>query len=173
MKAFRALRTLSTFTPKPDKSHLNPIFVHRFYSAQLQQTENENDNEGDSVFDSSHYRIPSLDDSHNTTTAKRKEPTWDEKYRERADRVVFGKKTPKGSLKIFEQEEEDERKNRALAKALLEAALEREEEEEEEVKEEDQKSLAVGIIGAPNAGKSAITNYMVCLRFCCFCYCVC
>ncbi|KHN35766.1 GTP-binding protein ERG [Glycine soja] len=41
------------------------------------------------------------------------------------------------------------------------------EDEEEEgkgaglVKEDDQKSLSVGIIGAPNAGKSALTNYMV------------
>ena len=54
-----------------------------------------------------------------------------------------------------------------LAKALLEAALEAPDDDDEEededlvVKEEDQKSLSVGIIGAPNAGKSALTNYMV------------
>jgi len=54
-----------------------------------------------------------------------------------------------------------------LAKALLEAAMEKEEEEEGAegangvVKEEEQKSLSVGIIGAPNAGKSALTNFMV------------
>ncbi|KAL6196925.1 hypothetical protein ACLB2K_032538 [Fragaria x ananassa] len=54
--------------------------------------------------------------------------------------------------------------------ALLEAALERGEEEEEEdgeeevVKEEDQKSVALGIIGAPNAGKSALTNYLGAVR---------
>lgn len=52
-------------------------------------------------------------------------------------------------------------KRRALAKALLEAAIGGPDEEEEEVKEEDQKSLSVGIIGAPNAGKSSLTNYMV------------
>lgn len=63
------------------------------------------------------------------------------------------------------KEEEDEQKQRVLAKALLEAVLakpdEEEEGEERVVKEEDQKSLSVGIIGAPNAGKSCLTNYMV------------
>lgn len=67
-----------------------------------------------------------------------------------------------------EEEREEERRKRALARALLEAALngpdEEDEEEEDEglvVNEEDQKSLSVGIIGAPNAGKSALTNNMV------------
>ena len=50
-------------------------------------------------------------------------------------------------------------------KALLEAALSppdaEDDDEEMAVREEDQKSLAVGIIGAPNAGKSALTNFMV------------
>ncbi|XP_031269947.1 GTP-binding protein ERG [Pistacia vera] len=152
MKALRALRTLSTFPTKP---HRNPTFLHRLYTAQPQQTLNET--EGDSVFDSSDYAIPSLDDTH---SAEKKEPTWDEKFRERADKVVFGKGTQKAKVRIF-QEDEDERKNRTLARALLEAALVREEEEDEEVKEEDQRSLSVGIIGAPNAGKSALTNFMV------------
>jgi len=77
---------------------------------------------------------------------------------------VFGDE-PKGRMKF--KEEEEERKTKALEKALLEAALSKPEEEEEEdedvgvVKEEDQKSLSVGIIGAPNAGKSSLTNYMV------------
>ncbi|XP_071719897.1 GTP-binding protein ERG-like [Rutidosis leptorrhynchoides] len=42
-----------------------------------------------------------------------------------------------------------------LSKTLLEAAV------AEIVKEEDQLSLSVGIIGAPNAGKYALTNFMV------------
>jgi len=78
---------------------------------------------------------------------------------------VFGDE-PKGRLKF--KEEEEERKTKALEKALLEAALSKPEEEDEEededlgvVNEEDQKSLFVGIIGAPNAGKSSLTNYMV------------
>lgn len=79
----------------------------------------------------------------------------------RADKVVFGKDSQTAKVRIF-QEDEDERKNRALARALLEAALEKEE-EDEEVKEEDQRSLTVGIIGAPNAGKSALANFMVCV----------
>ncbi|KAF9587632.1 hypothetical protein IFM89_004464 [Coptis chinensis] len=51
-----------------------------------------------------------------------------------------------------------------LARALLEAALEKSDEVEEKdmiVKEDDQKSVHVGIIGAPNAGKSSLTNFMV------------
>jgi len=78
---------------------------------------------------------------------------------------VFGEEGPKGKLRL--KEEEDERRRRVLAKALLEAAVENEEEEEGVegekgiVKEEEQKSLSVGIIGAPNAGKSALTNFMV------------
>lgn len=162
MKALRALRTLASFAEKPNKPRLNPLFIHRFYSAQPQQTDNETENDCDSVFDSSYFRIPMIDDPQNNNAAKKQEPTWDEKYRERTDRIVFGEEAQKGKLRIF-QEEEEERKHRALAKALLQAALERQEEEEEEVKEEDQKSVAVGIIGAPNAGKSSIINYMVCL----------
>lgn len=79
--------------------------------------------------------------------------------------MVPGDEAHKAKLR-FLKEEEDERRRRVLAKALLEAALERgdeeeDEEEEEVVKEEDQKSVTVGIIGAPNAGKSALTNYLV------------
>lgn len=80
--------------------------------------------------------------------------------------MVPGDEAHKAKLR-FLKEEEDERRRRVLAKALLEAALERGDEEEEEdgeeevVKEEDQKSVTVGIIGAPNAGKSALTNYLV------------
>ncbi|XP_044507795.1 GTP-binding protein ERG-like [Mangifera indica] len=152
MKAFRALRTLSTFTTKRQRQC--SIFLHRLYTAQPQQTLNET--ESDSVFDSSHYSIPSLGETHDS---EKKEPTWDEKFRVRADKVVFGKDSQRAKVRIF-QEDEDERKNRALARALLEAALEKEE-EDEEVKEEDQMSLTVGIIGAPNAGKSALANFMV------------
>ena len=78
--------------------------------------------------------------------------------------MIFGEEGPKGKLRL--KEEEDERRRRALAKALLEAALDGGDKEEEEemkglgmVKEEDQKSLSVGIIGAPNAGKSALTIF--------------
>ncbi|KAK0580245.1 hypothetical protein LWI29_038524 [Acer saccharum] len=161
MKALRALRTL---TSKPTKPHLNPLFLNRFYSAaQPQQNDNVNDNYHEttdhSVFDSSHFSLL-VDDDKKQRESKSNSTTWDEKFRERADRVVFGEETRKGKVRISEEDEE-ERRNRLLAKTLLRAALEEDEEEEEEVKEEDQKSLTVGIIGAPNAGKSALTNFMV------------
>lgn len=93
------------------------------------------------------------------------QPTWDDKYRRKADKLIPGDEAHKAKLKFLKEEEE--KKRRMLAKVLLEAALERGDEEESDdednvVKEEDQKSLTVGIIGAPNAGKSALTNYMVC-----------
>ncbi|KAI9198333.1 hypothetical protein LWI28_014049 [Acer negundo] len=161
MNALRALRTL---TSKPTKPHLNPLFLNRFYSAaQPQQNDNENDNYHEttdhSVFDSSHFSLL-VDDDKKQRESKSNSTTWDEKFRERADRVVFGEETRKGKVRISEEDEE-ERRNRLLAKTLLRAALEEDEEEEEEIKEEDQKSLTVGIIGAPNAGKSALTNFMV------------
>ncbi|KAK4564496.1 hypothetical protein RGQ29_006530 [Quercus rubra] len=170
MKALRALRTITTtLSPKPHKTPLNPTFLHHFYSAQPQEEDpshnlnsSDSENGSDSVFDSTHYTIPGLGSETNAQAPQ--QPTWDEKYREKADGLIFGKDTQKRKLKILEEEEE--RRRRLLAKALLEAALEAaddEDEEEEEVvvKEEDQKSLSVGIIGAPNAGKSALTNYMV------------
>ncbi|KAF5738497.1 GTP-binding protein ERG [Tripterygium wilfordii] len=162
MKAWRALRPITARSSRPLKSpHLNPAaasLLSRFFSAQSQQNDTEVDD--CSVFDSSQYAIPNT--SSDTNTSK-KESNWDVKYRERADTLVFGKETQK---KKFTVEGEDEVSSRVLAKLLLEAALERADEEEEEevggvlVREENQKSLSVGMIGAPNAGKSALTNYM-------------
>lgn len=171
MKALRALRTLPALTPKPHRTPLNAILFHRFYSAQPQEddpthipTVSDSENGGsDSVFDSSHCTIASTGSDAKAQTPPR-EPTWDKRYREKADGLIFGTDTQKGKLRIFEEEEEKRR--RVLAKALLEAALEGADDDEDEnedlvVEEEDQKSLSVGIIGAPNAGKSALTNYMV------------
>ncbi|GMY35057.1 GTP-binding protein ERG-like [Fagus crenata] len=172
MKALRALRTLTTLPPKPHKTPLYPTFLYHFYSAQPQEddathnpTFSDSENGSDSVFDSTHYTLPSFGGSETNAAQAPQQPTWDEKYREKADELIFGKETQKGKLRILEEEEE--RRRRVLAKALLEAALEAPDDDDEEededlvVKEEDQKSLSVGIIGAPNAGKSALTNYMV------------
>nr|CAD1840327.1 unnamed protein product [Ananas comosus var. bracteatus] len=108
-------------------------------------------------FDSAEFSLP--DDS---GASSRRAPVWDEAYRVRADRVLFGERNR--AKKLLEEEEERERATR-LARALLEAALEPPDDAGEEgdmvVKEEDQKSLSVGIIGAPNAGKSSLTNFMV------------
>lgn len=170
MKALRVLRTLSSSISKP---HFNsPLNLPRFYSAQLEQqtslvNSTSEDENGDGVFDSSQFAIPSLDNLDSTENIKQ-EVTWDEKFRDRADEKLFGKKIDiKSSSKAVEREEQKRRRAAILARTLLEAALEKGDEEDEEVdclsvKEEDQKSLSVGIIGAPNAGKSALTNFMVC-----------
>jgi GTP-binding protein Era len=169
MKALRALRTLTILSPKPYKTPLYPPFLYRFYSAQPQEDEptnnptlSDSEDASDSVFDSTHYTIPSIGSEPSTQVPQ--QPTWDRKYRQKADELIFGEDTQKRKLKILE--EEDERRRRVLAKALLEAALEAADDDEDEeedmvVKEEDQKSLSVGIIGVPNAGKSALTNSMV------------
>lgn len=169
MKALRVLRTLSSSISKP---HFNsPLNLPRFYSAQLEQqtslvNSTSEDENGDGVFDSSQFAIPSLDNLDSTENIKQ-EVTWDEKFRDRADEKLFGKKIDiKSSSKAVEREEQKRRRAAILARTLLEAALEKGDEEDEEVdclsvKEEDQKSLSVGIIGAPNAGKSALTNFMV------------
>ncbi|TKY44474.1 GTP-binding protein ERG [Spatholobus suberectus] len=151
----KALRTLRRVLYSPAPTHV----FHAFLSAQPQHHHEDPtaSADSDSVFDSSRF-------AHGEDARPGPGPSWDEKYRARADRVVFGEEGPKGKLRL--KEEEDERRRRVLAKALLEAAMDGGEEEEEGkgagvVKEEDQKSLSVGIIGAPNAGKSALTNYMV------------
>lgn len=171
MNSLRALR-IATISISPRSSFLlNPIFSHRRYSAEPEQddsthnpTFSDTENASDSVFDSAHFAIPNCDSFTKTEPQSPADPTWDKKYRAKADKLIFGKDSEGVKYKIMEEEEE--RRRRVLAKALLEAALEtaddEEEDEERTVKEEDQKSLAVGIIGAPNAGKSALTNFMVC-----------
>ncbi|KAG2304104.1 hypothetical protein Bca52824_032755 [Brassica carinata] len=172
MKAFRSLRilisisrTTATTTPRC-KTHLPHTFLRRFYSAQPNLHEptsvNGDGPTGDSVYDSTQYSIPVEDSSR-----KPKQPNWDKGYRERVQRELFPEE--KGKVKESSEEEEDEEddesvdRSRILAKALLEAALESADDElgEGEVREEDQKSLNVGIIGPPNAGKSSLTNFMV------------
>lgn len=174
MKASRTLRTLRTFysTPQSNLHPFRPSILCRFYSAEPEQEDvtqpspyPESENDSNSVFDSSHYAIPNISNT-GAQTPLQQQPTWDHKYRARADKLIFGKEVSDGKLRVTEEEEEENRR-RVLAKALLEAALEKGDSEDEEgevegvVKEEDQKSLAVGIIGAPNAGKSALTNYVV------------
>lgn len=171
MNALRALRIATTISSRSHQTFLiNPLFSHRCYSAQPEQddsnhnpTFSDTENAPDSVFDSSQFTIPNMDSCTKTESHSPAESTWDKKYRARADKLIFGEESEGVKYKIMEEEEE--RRRRVLAKALLEAALEtaddQEEDDERTVKEEDQKSLAVGIIGAPNAGKSALTNFMV------------
>ncbi|CAA7405528.1 unnamed protein product [Spirodela intermedia] len=161
---------------------LLPAYSFRFYSALPEgvpgaagaaantTTDDDESDEGTSStadFDARDYSLP-FSSAASTSEASPREPLWDRAYRDKADRVLFGGCQPvreQGDLVEDERKDEvmDERKRR-LARALLEAALMKPDEEEEEsgaVKEEDQRSLSVGIIGAPNAGKSSLTNYMV------------
>ncbi|KAL8513256.1 hypothetical protein ACS0TY_019458 [Phlomoides rotata] len=97
----------------------------------------------------------------NRTDTSNEKSTWDEKYKDRVNSKVFGEDV--SNFRVFQREEE-KKKAGMRASEFLEAALDQElgkDAEVMEIKEEDQKSLAVGIIGAPNAGKSSLTNFMV------------
>ncbi|KAL8033984.1 hypothetical protein ABFX02_13G191300 [Erythranthe guttata] len=171
MKALRVLRTLSSITtaqsPNPLKCFTSSSLFNRFYSAQPQHddplpptTDEFHASQDDAVFDSSHFDDLNLN-SNNIDNTNQK-PTWDDKYRDRVKSQVFQEDISQS--RIWKREEEKKKKAGRLAESLLEAALDDDEYEDVEVgevKDEDQKSLSVGIIGAPNAGKSALTNYMV------------
>ncbi|CAO2817949.1 unnamed protein product [Amaranthus hypochondriacus] len=176
MKSFRLVKILSNLSSQShNKTHLNPTFLCRFLSSQSQvdhpttsisSSENETDNETPS-FDSSHFTLPYENTQQlNPTKAG---PIWDDSYRDKVKCRVFGEEvSTKENLRVKEEEEAEEEKHRVLARALLEAAISTPDEEGEEdedlvVNVEDQKSLSVGIVGAPNAGKSALTNNMVSL----------
>lgn len=176
MKALRVLRTLnSSLSSNPTKTHFNSTIFLRFYSAQPQEdhptstslSSSEEDDTSSSVFDSSQYDVGvGLNNDVNSESSV--SSTWDEKYRDRVKTIVFGEDPSEiKSSRILIKEEEKRRRAALLARTLLESALDRpdeegdEDKEDELVKEEDQMSLSVGIIGAPNAGKSSLTNYMV------------
>ncbi|KAJ3698519.1 hypothetical protein LUZ61_002224 [Rhynchospora tenuis] len=152
--SFRALRLTSAArgaTSTATSSHIQPFFSLplRLFSAE---TASDSDSPPNPDFDSSDYTLPS--------TPAQSNPKLDPYYRARADEALFGKKMQSP----LQEEEERERATR-LARSLLEAALEPPDDVAEEddmvVREEDQMSLSVGIIGAPNAGKSSLTNFMV------------
>ncbi|KAF8030705.1 hypothetical protein BT93_D0019 [Corymbia citriodora subsp. variegata] len=166
MKSLRALRILAALHTRPCPSNFtsSPVSLLRPFSAQPEEDSDPNDS--DSVFNSSHYVLPTPAGDHPAP----RQPTWSKQHRRRADEVLFGDKKAVRVLEDDEdkedlEEDEEEEKRRVLAKALLQAALaapdDEDDDEETAVREEDQKSLAVGIIGAPNAGKSALTNFMV------------
>ncbi|MCD7453613.1 hypothetical protein HAX54_021556 [Datura stramonium] len=176
MKALRVFRTLSSsLSANSSKTHFNSTNFRRLYSAQTQEenptntglSSSEEDDTSSSVFDSSQYDV-GLGLSNDVNSENSVSSTWDEKYRERVKTKVFGEDPSEiKSSRILIKEEEKRRRAALLARTLLEASLERpdedgnEDKEDEVVKEEDQMSLSVGIIGAPNAGKSSLTNYMV------------
>ncbi|KAJ9567777.1 hypothetical protein OSB04_003743 [Centaurea solstitialis] len=147
--------------------------------------EDDNNSNIELGFDSSHYELPNLNLGGLGGGSNNTESTWDEKYRRKANTSIFGEeheklvkekekekkssKKKKGKSKSERMMEQEEKRRRAaiLSKALLDAAVAATDDDDEEedgnevVKVEDQLSLSVGIIGAPNAGKSALTNFMV------------
>ncbi|KAK8522416.1 hypothetical protein V6N12_056124 [Hibiscus sabdariffa] len=165
-KTLRALTYLtSLYTPRVHSLHRHRhhdnLLSVRLFSAQTQERQDDSDdshlnNSPDSVFDSAQFSIPDAPKS------VPQQPTWDVQHRQRVERAFFKNDLQDRYFKV--DDEEEERRRRVLAKALLEAALEGPDEDvdpDQEVLEENQKSLSVGIIGAPNAGKSALTNFMV------------
>ncbi|KAI3689474.1 hypothetical protein L2E82_47431 [Cichorium intybus] len=185
MKALRLIQTLANHSSKtPKNSNLKPTFLSRFYASQPLQENPASEIEETHItdtngfgFDSSHYELPNitlglgLDEV--AAPVANSESTWDEKYRRKANRTIFGeeheklvkeKKKKKSKKERMIEQEEKRRRAAILSKALLEAAVaptDEDEDDSEAVKAEDQLSLSVGIIGAPNAGKSALTNFMV------------
>ncbi|XP_068658312.1 GTP-binding protein ERG [Aristolochia californica] len=154
MQSWRSFRTLTSLSRTTQIAHSSSFNILRLFASQPQPQNpiGTIEDSDDSVFDSSDFRLPTASDS-------APKPTWNKSYREKADRAIFG-------IEQEKRDEEEEKKRRAnmLAKALLEASLGKADDEEDAemlVKEEDQQSLSVGIIGVPNAGKSALTNYMV------------
>ncbi|PKA57025.1 GTP-binding protein ERG [Apostasia shenzhenica] len=182
MKVFRAAKVISPSSSSIFSSHSHdllrrivPDFLERSYATACSEktaasaaASSEDDAAPD--FDSRDFSLPSSSSSGSVATTSRGAKQhlchiWDDKYRVKADQVLFGKsnKLPV-SHEPKEGEEKDKMRAKVLARALLEAALLPPDDAEEEdmlVKLEDQRSLNVGIVGAPNAGKSSLTNTMV------------
>lgn len=111
MKALRVLRNLSSTISKP---HFNsPLILSRFYSetqTQVFSSPSEDEN-GDGVFDSSQFAIPSLDNLEIGKKVK-EDVGWNERFRERADEKIFGKKV-EGKKGLREVEREEQKRRRA------------------------------------------------------------
>ncbi|XP_038988494.1 GTP-binding protein ERG isoform X2 [Phoenix dactylifera] len=185
MKALRVIRILTSssssssslstlFSSTTNRTRLLPSALSRSFAAQPQThpsaaaaaSSTDEDTDANATlpnFDSSEFSLHFTPPDPSSANSYQKKPTWDETYRARANQALFGGK--KADPKQAEEEGDEERERAArLARVLLEAALEPPDDVEEEhmvVKEEDQRSLSVGIIGAPNAGKSSLTNFMV------------
>ncbi|KAH7654566.1 GTP-binding protein Era protein [Dioscorea alata] len=165
MIPLRAVRRLLFSSPALSSSptiKLNLIPLARFSAAQPHPDDHSIAEESPD-FDSREFSLPY---SPSPSPTPGRTPTWNEAYRAKADQVLYGRPNPTTAAvkqKEVEKEEDNERAT-ILARALLEAALAPPDDVEDEdliVKEEDQRSLSVGIIGAPNAGKSSLTNFMV------------
>jgi len=165
LQALRPLQTLS-LTPVP----AIPAPLRLLSSSSSAAASSDSDSApapapaADADFDSAEYDLPTPGPApsrkvNNPVSALRK-LRFDPALRARADEALFGEARG-GAAAVGD---EDEERSRDVALALLDAAMEPPDEEDEdpgEVREEDQMSLSVGIVGAPNAGKSSLTNTMV------------
>jgi hypothetical protein len=163
VRALRPFQTLASPT-----THL-PLPVLRLLSTSSSAAGASSDSDSaapDADFNSADFSLPPSDPApasaaraHNPVSALRK-LRFDPSLRARADEALFGE----NSAGVRVQDPVEEERSREVALALLEAAMEPPDEDEEEpgeVREEDQMSLSVGIVGAPNAGKSSLTNTVV------------
>ncbi|XP_062196547.1 GTP-binding protein ERG-like [Phragmites australis] len=161
----RALRPLQTLSITPAPAVPAPL---RLLSSTSAAASSDSDSvpspapAADADFDSVDYALPTPGSapSRNNPVAALRKLRFDPSLRARADEALFSKGLDGAAVG-----EEEEERSRDVALALLEAALEPPDEDGDEgpgeVREEDQMSLSVGIVGAPNAGKSSLTNTMV------------
>ncbi|KAJ6841072.1 GTP-binding protein ERG [Iris pallida] len=156
MKALRLARPLTSSSV----ASLSSLFSSTYHRTPLRHSSSN----ADPDFDSQEFELPSPQNP-----PPKPQPNWNPSYRAKADKALFGTNPQEveesdGEDGVDEEAEQAERERR-LARALLEAAVLPPDADDEGdaggVKEEDQRSLSVGIIGAPNAGKSSLTNFMV------------
>lgn len=154
-------------------SHVSPVILSHFLSTSPLSDDSDDSSSTLPSFDSSEYSLPSSSSVQSKPLPK-KQPTWNQAYRDKANQILFNQHKKNQQENIIRVEDnvdeeaavsEEEDKERMLARTLLETALLPADDEEDDsvhsvVKVEDQRSLSVGIIGAPNAGKSCLTNYM-------------
>ncbi|KAK3122977.1 hypothetical protein QOZ80_8AG0621420 [Eleusine coracana subsp. coracana] len=162
----RVLRPLQNLTLTPTPAAPTPLrLLSSSTSAAASSDSDSAAAPANADFDSAEYDLPTPGPapSRKNPAAELKKLRFDPSLRARADEALLGKKV-ESWLGDAVTEEEAER-SRDVAIALLEAAMEPLDEDEDEmpgeVREEDQMSLSVGIVGAPNAGKSSLTNTMV------------
>ncbi|KAF0899511.1 hypothetical protein E2562_019994 [Oryza meyeriana var. granulata] len=162
-----ALRPLRNLTLSPVPTPLRVLSTASASSSSASSSDSDSTTAAapDADFDSSEFALPPsgpASQARNPVSALRK-LRFDPSLRARADEALFGKERDGGGGGMVEAVEEE--RSREVALALLEAALEPPDEDDEvgpgDVREEDQMSLSVGIVGAPNAGKSSLTNTMV------------
>ncbi|KAJ1267750.1 hypothetical protein BS78_07G081700 [Paspalum vaginatum] len=169
----RALRPLQTLSLSPAPTTRAPLRLLSSSTSSSPAATSDSDSAAAAPdpatgadFDSAEYDLPTPGPAPsrkvNNPVAALRKLRFDPSLRARADEALFGERLRLGGAAV---QEEDEERSRDVALALLDAAMEPPDEDEDEdageVREEDQMSLSVGIVGAPNAGKSSLTNTMV------------